>query len=497
MATPPMMPSCPHRTVDERSFTSDIISQDGQPDYPEQMKLPSWRQFLVTGGGFMIDQYNLFVIGTVVLSMGLTPGIGPPSAVEGGLARAIKLIGAMIGQIGFGYIADKLGRKVACCATLLLVVVGALGSSYAKPWGHVTIYGVLCLWQLILGIGVGGEYPLSASLSRESASDLRSIGATFCMQGFGFLLAPLVVLCLLQAHPAGTTEDLTTVWRCALGFSVLPALILLIPRYRMHQSRRFETAAATKRFDKPLWALLGWNSRRRLLGTAGCWLLFDVSFYGNSILAAQAFSAMHLNADPSASPHDKIKIAAQSMLVVALLGLPGYFAALYSLQQIGLRNLQIVGFLATCCIFGLIGAQFASLTPTAFLAFYGLTFFFSNFGPNFTTFILPAVLFDTCTRARCHGLSAAAGKLGGALGVWAFSYVLDSLPPSRAIPQICYVCSMMSAAGLLLTVLCVDANPEAVARSYDRKEVRSARQSLVVKEAEQAGVRVDTGYGTL
>jgi hypothetical protein len=42
----------------------------------------------------------------------------------------------------------------------------------------------------------------------------------------------------------------------------------------------------------------------------------------------------------------------------------------------------------------------------------GLTFFFSNFGPNTTTYVVPGEIFPTAIRATCHGLSAAAGKLG-------------------------------------------------------------------------------------
>jgi len=38
--------------------------------------------------------------------------------------------------------------------------------------------------------------------------------------------------------------------------------------------------------------------------------------------------------------------------------------------------------------------------------------FFQNFGPNVTTFIIPAEVFPTRYRATAHGFSAACGKLG-------------------------------------------------------------------------------------
>ena len=51
---------------------------------------------------------------------------------------------------------------------------------------------------------------------------------------------------------------------------------------------------------------------------------------------------------------------------------------------------------------------------------YALTFFFDDFGPNTTTFIIPSEIFPTQSRATCHGISAAFGKAGAALGGFLF-----------------------------------------------------------------------------
>lgn len=74
-----------------------------------------------------------------------------------------------------------------------------------------------------------------------------------------------------------------------------------------------------------------------------------------------------------------------------------------------------MGFVAMSLLYAVLGVILAyapgvnKWIPTGI---YGLTFFFSNFGPNATTFILPSEVFPTEIRARCHGISAAAGKLG-------------------------------------------------------------------------------------
>lgn len=56
--------------------------------------------------------------------------------------------------------------------------------------------------------------------------------------------------------------------------------------------------------------------------------------------------------------------------------------------------------------------------PALFVIFYALLFFFSNFGPNTTTFVIPGEVFPTKYRSTAHGLSAASGKAGALIGVF-------------------------------------------------------------------------------
>ena len=62
----------------------------------------------------------------------------------------------------------------------------------------------------------------------------------------------------------------------------------------------------------------------------------------------------------------------------------------------------------------------ANVSPVIFLVLYSFTFFFANFGPNATTFIVPAEVFATKFRSTLHGVSSAAGRLGGIVGAFGF-----------------------------------------------------------------------------
>lgn len=94
----------------------------------------------------------------------------PQSQGQTSAISSAALAGAIIGQLTFGSLADRLGRKAIFVSTIAIVIVGALGSATVVESSVINIYTQLTLWLLLLGLGIGGEYPLSEypvqSLSR-------------------------------------------------------------------------------------------------------------------------------------------------------------------------------------------------------------------------------------------------------------------------------------------------------------------------------------------
>ncbi|XP_028109241.1 inorganic phosphate transporter 1-4-like [Camellia sinensis] len=66
-----------------------------------------------------------------------------------------------------------------------------------------------------------------------------------------------------------------------------------------------------------------------------------------------------------------------------------------------------------------------------FVVMYSLTFFFANFGPNATTFVVPAEIFPVRLRSTCHGISAASGKAGAIVGAFGFLYAAQNQDPTK------------------------------------------------------------------
>ena len=98
------------------------------------------------------------------------------------------------------------------------------------------------------------------------------------------------------------------------------------------------------------------------------------------------------------------------------------------MDHFGHRKLQLTGFVmmgACFAVIGLVPGMTTMIVP--FLLAYGLSYFFTEFGPNVTTFVLPGELFPTRLRATGHGISAGIGKLGAFIGVFLLPVLQSSL----------------------------------------------------------------------
>jgi PHS family inorganic phosphate transporter-like MFS transporter len=126
---------------------------------------------LITGAGFLADAYDLFVINVAVDMMGKNDYYQPLSKNMKATVKTTALAGAVVGQLLFGTIADLIGRRKVFIITCSLVISGALLSATAQNSETFGIYSQLALWRFVLGVGVGGEYPLSAAITSESASN--------------------------------------------------------------------------------------------------------------------------------------------------------------------------------------------------------------------------------------------------------------------------------------------------------------------------------------
>jgi MFS transporter, PHS family, inorganic phosphate transporter len=138
-------------------------------------------------------------------------------------------------------------------------------------------------------------------------------------------------------------------------------------------------------------------------------------------------------------------------LIIAAIALPGYVFATVFIDTIGHWNLQAIGFVMMTLAYLTMAlvVQFDCKVVWVNLTVFGLTFFFTTFGPNTTTFLIPSEIYPRAVRATCHGISAALGKIGAIIGTAGFPPAMDKV----GLNGIMYICTGITAAGFLVTVL--------------------------------------------
>ncbi len=428
----------------------------------------------VSGMGFFADAYDLFVIGIVVA---LVQTEWHLSTSQVSWLNSATLLASAFGAIIFGRIADILGRKRIYGYEVLVLAIGAVASAFAPG------YAFLLVCRIILGIGIGGDYPVSATIMSEYSgkrSRGRMVGLVFAMQGAGLVVGPLVAAILLGS---GLSNDDS--WRVLLGLGAIPGLAVFYVRRQIHETPRFAMAGGAA--EEAAAAIATATGRARvaspprpsrarpaqgichgfavlvrhrtmllwLVGTSVAWLLLDFCYYGNTISTPEILKL--LNPHASLLHNTLIQLA-----IFAVFAVPGYVVAIWLLDRTGRKRIQLLGFFIMGLMFLLIGLVPAATALAApFIVLYGVSYFFTQFGPNTTTFVYPAELFPVTVRTTGHGISAAAGKLGAFAGAFLFPVFLTSAIGLRGAEV---VAAAVAFAGLAITAALL---PEPRGRSLE------------------------------
>ncbi|HVT70813.1 MAG TPA: MFS transporter, partial [Trebonia sp.] len=276
-----------------------------------------WKILITAGMGFFADAYDLFIIGVAATLITAQWHI---AGYQKSLLSSLALLTSAAGAIVFGRIADRLGRRKVYGYEVLVLAAGAVASACSPGiWW-------LIAFRAVLGFGIGGDYPVSATIMSECASRHdrgRMVALVFSMQGAGLVVGPLVAIGLLKA---GLSQDLA--WRIMLALGAVPALAVFWLRRRLRETPRFRLVQAEAGRARPGTALAEEPTgiggvlaeprlRRWLAGASLAWLLFDFVYYGNTISSPLIGELV--------SPHASVTGAiAVTLAIFAVAALPGY-----------------------------------------------------------------------------------------------------------------------------------------------------------------------------
>ena len=403
------------------------------------------RNAVIPGAGLLLEGYVLFSIGNLQ-PLFAAPGAftncwqSPYSECDHNWVAAVaylEIIGIIVGQVLVGFIGDWLGRRWGLIQDAIIMFFGLLMLTAA--WGTTLNGWVICYgWSLFFySIGVGGEYPMTATSGMENAVGAgkvstkedrlhrgRKVTSAFLMQGWGQLLNQVILIVLLIITNSGNGDppylQHAVQWTFRLSFAIPAIGTLWLVYYRAYKMKAAskQLAAAKKKshvtgYDVESLKLTVYYFGPRLIATAGGWFCNDVFFYGNKLFQGAFIKII--------SPGTSVMPNWIWNVINIIVSLVGYYLASFLIDNklYGRKMMQQIGFLADFILFVIPAFKFKYYESSAgvhtFQTMYFLSSFFNQFGPNAVSFLVAAEVFPTPVRATAHGFSAAWGKAGALL----------------------------------------------------------------------------------
>jgi len=451
-------------------------------------------------------------------------------------ATATVFIGAITGQLTMGYAGDVLGRNNAMTLTLAIASISALLSAVTPQGSPSNIYVAIIICRFMLGIGVGGVYPLSAIKAAEDGGkadggvDIYAAAFAFFWQVPGSM-TPWLLALIFSYEGDNMSTDMK--WRLLLGLGSIPAafvvmcsIIETVQKARQDAEDDMSSHALlnhsyghTEKFlhdtdgdilsthssqsslsgshsaGKNSGGKSGGNNTNNpllrgslsnlenghhhsahngteqssgksvsdylklrstwidLLVTGGGWFIYDVAYYGVNLFGGEILNKINSTDDDNVSADSSVRQVAMQQLIALGMGIPACLCAILALRYIGTKRLQVYGFLFIAFCFVLLACLFAPLAhgkhknPDALFAVYCLLLFSLSWGPNLTTYLLPAETYPKEVRATFNGISAACGKLGAFTGVYVFGPMADA----TSYATVMLFCAIISVIGAIIT----------------------------------------------
>ncbi len=374
------------------------------PDRP-----PSLRLLLASS---FVDGYNLIVIAPFLLLYGASVGTLPTWLVA--VLSISAILGNLVGGLLLGHLGDLFGRRRVFLWDVGFFVVMPLLSAVAPS------LLLLAAFRFLLGVGIGGNYPLASVLLSET-SPASSRGSRVALLGLSWTAGALTSYALgALLFPLGSLA-LPILFLAV----VPPAVVVVVLRQRLSESgewhRQMSGRTLRERMSRASVGRLAESGIRK--GTtyaAGFWFLFDIVQYGVSLflpLLLVAFGHLH---------------GRSALMVSALLysgELLGTLVGIRLVDVVGRRTLQLTGFAAMAAGL-LLAAAFPLSSALLLLLLLFLVTTGVGVGPGIMEFVYPPELFPTEIRATGSGFALTMSRLGAFIGILVvpvlFATVVDS-----------------------------------------------------------------------
>ncbi|KAF1960438.1 MFS general substrate transporter [Byssothecium circinans] len=313
------------------------------------------RAILVAGTGFFTNNHDIFCVSVLTIMLDVD--------------TAIKLstsAGTVIGQVGFGALADIVGRKkmyLRYGLELILIIVATRVQALTGPGPGTSVVGVIIFWRVLMGIGIGGDCPLSSIITSEFATT-KWRGA---MMGMGIVPAALALYYRLTipetsrytfdvAHDVKQANADVQAYISGKKGEGHPDDIQAVAARRASVLNLEVPKASFADFFRFYGKL---RNGKILFGTAMSWLLLDVAFRG-----------LGLNSSPPNIYTKFYNLAAGNCILICACAMPGYWLAVFTIDIVGRKPLQLIGFVLLTILFIVWGFAYHKISAYGMLAIY-------------------------------------------------------------------------------------------------------------------------------
>ncbi|KAJ2686772.1 hypothetical protein IWW39_003412 [Coemansia spiralis] len=497
------------------------------------------KKLTVCGVAFLNDAYDMFAINIVAMILGFVYYNDAAGSAQNTVPKKwdtlIKIavqVGCLLGQLIMGRLGDKVGRTTVYSAGLMIAIITTIASAFSSSMVRgFNVFIVLFIWRLLLGFGIGSDYPLTATIVSEYASVHnrgKLMAAVFSFQGFGNVLAPIVSIIVLACFAQSIDHDvqnLDYVWRIIIGVGCIPGVSTLYWRLTMTDSERFQhvndhalspsdesttvdaesekllaqqasTGSASPAPEEPgaretalaipeevhprrvktfVQYFSEWRHLKVLLGTSIAWFSLDVAFYGINLNSSIVIGAIGFAGDIRADrPSRYIIRNCLGNIIINILGsVPGYWISVFTIERLGRVRIQLLGFAALTVLYLVLGFAYHQIldkSSGAFIFVFSLAQLFQNFGPNVTTFVIPGEVFPTRFRSTAHGISAAMGKLGAVAAQGGFLQLKDIGGKDEWINRLLQIFALFMFLGFLVTFWIPESKGKTLEEICDERE---------------------------
>lgn len=446
----------------------------------------SWLIVLIALGGVFIDAYDFTSLGIGAVQLQTEFHL---TAFQLGSLTASMGLGAFVGALYGGYYVDKIGRLKTFLLDLFFFIGAAIFAALAPNlW-------VLLIFRFLMGIGVGLDFPVALSFIAEYTATNRKGRSVNLWQTMWYIAAAAGYLIIIPINLSGVGINL---WRYAVGFGAIPAIIVLALRY-MYMD------------ESPMWAA----SRGDLAGAAN---ILRKTYGINAVVAPDV---VHTNAAPETSAISLKDFAllftsryrlrtilaaiigmTQSMeyfalgfylptvslllfgkgLTTALIGsaifnlfgILGGFLNIRATHRLGLRRLALVGYIGVIIALLVLGL-FGKVVPILIAAFFVALFITAHaFGQGTVGMSMGTMSYPTAIRGIGSGFTQAMIRVGSICGFYFFPLVLASNGLYRTLLFLVIVPFV----GLVVTLF-IKWDP--MHHNVDAEEVTLANEGTVVR----------------